>query len=104
MTTTPSLLLAAAALLALAGSAIAQPLPRNNPAAEQNVIQSERYSQVLRSSPGFREKRIQQECGPITDPRLHAECVASFPPGEGPAPMRPMRSRPHYGRHHHHPH
>ncbi|HJU17512.1 MAG TPA: hypothetical protein VJ770_13720 [Stellaceae bacterium] len=93
MSRTLSLCLAAA-LLAPAGAVLAQPLPRNNPAAEQNVIQSERYSQVLRTSPTFRDRRIQEECGPITDPRLHAECVASFPPTE--APMRhPVRHRHH---------
>jgi hypothetical protein len=85
MSRTPSLLFAAA-LFALAGNALAQPMPQNNPAAEQNVIQSERYSQVLRTNPAFRDRRIQQECGPITDPQLHEECVASFPAG---APMSP---------------
>lgn len=88
MLRTSSMLLAAA-LVALAATANAQPLPRNNPAAEQNVIQSRHYSQVLRTSPAFRDKRIQQECGPISDPRLRAQCVASFPRGgAAPAPMR----------------
>ena len=100
MPRTPAMLLAAA-LFALAGSALAQPMPRNNPAAQQNVIQSERYSQVLRTSPAFRDKRIQQECGPITDPRLRAQCVASFPPG-APPPMRPVRHDVRYHHHHHH--
>ena len=89
MSRTPSLLLAAA-LFALAGTALAQPMPQNNPAAEQNVIQSERYSQVLRSNPGFRDRRMQEECGPITDPQLHEECVASFPAA---APTSSMRHR-----------
>lgn len=96
MPQTPTFLVAAAATLMLAGSALAQPLPRNNPAAEQNVIQSHHYSQVLRTSPSFRTNRIQEECGPITDPHLHAECAASFPPGA--PPMQPM---PHPVRHHH---
>jgi hypothetical protein len=90
--------LLAAALFALAGQAIAQPMPQNNPAAEQNVIQSERYSQLLRTNPAFRARRIQQECGSITDPRLHEECVASFPPGGPMAP--PMRH--HVRRHPYH--
>jgi hypothetical protein len=90
-------ILFAAALFALAGSAIAQPMPRNNPAAEQNVIQSERYSQVLRTNPAFRARRIQEECGPITDPRLHEECVASFPPAAPTPPAMRHRVR------HHHP-
>lgn len=95
MSRTPSLLLAAV-LLALAGTALAQPMPQNNPAAEQNVIQSERYSQVLRANPGFRDRRIQEECGPITDPRLHEECVASFPPGAPMSPPMRHRVRHHY--------
>lgn len=100
MPQTPTLLFAAAASLMLAGGALAQPLPQNNPAAEQNVIQSHRYSQVLRTSPTFRANRVQEECGPIADPRLHAECVASFPPGA--PPMQPMRPGPHPARHHRH--
>ncbi|HZU90342.1 MAG TPA: hypothetical protein VE993_13900 [Stellaceae bacterium] len=88
-------ILLAVAPLALAGSAIAQPMPRNNPAAEQNVIESERYSEVLRTNPAFRAKRIQEECGPITDPRLREECVASFPPAT--EPMRPhLRRHPYH--------
>ena len=46
--------------------------------APANVRQSQQYEQVLRSNPGFRAKRIQEECGPVTDPQLHASCVASF--------------------------
>ncbi len=98
MSRTPSIVAAAAALLALAASAAAQPMPRNNPAAQENVIKSERYSQVLRTNPAFRAKRIQEECGPITDPRLHAECVASFPPVAAPLhhPVRHVRRYRHY--------
>jgi hypothetical protein len=54
-----------------------------NPVARANVIQSERYSHLLRTDPSFRAKRIAEECGPITDPQLHAQCVASFPPAPG---------------------
>ncbi len=72
-----STILAAALLLAFAGTASAQ-MPQNNPAASANVRQSERYSQVLHSNPSFRKKRMQEECGPITDPQLHSQCVASF--------------------------
>jgi hypothetical protein len=90
MSRTLSLLLAAA-LFAPAGGALAQPMPQNNPAAEQNVVKSERYSEVLRTNPAFRDRRIQQECGPITDPRLHEECVASFPPASGPVRPRVRR-------------
>ncbi len=70
---------AAVAALVAAGSASAQaPLPQNNPAAEANVKQSEAYSRLLRTNPGFRKQRERIECGPITDPQLRASCVASF--------------------------
>src|SRR5262245_21707169 len=46
--------------------------------ARQNVIESQRYERLLQASPGFRQARMRKECGPITDPQLHAECLASF--------------------------
>jgi hypothetical protein len=72
--------LAGALMVAVAGAAASQPMPANNPAAAANVQQSERYEQVLHSNPSFRAKRMQEECGPITDPQLHSQCVASFGP------------------------
>jgi hypothetical protein len=62
------------------GPALAQqaPLPTNNPEAMANVKESEQYSALLRSNPGFRKKREAIECGPISDPQLHANCIASF--------------------------
>jgi hypothetical protein len=72
-------LTAAALVVMTAGLAIAQaPLPTNNPEALANVRASKQYSAVIRSNPGFRQKRMQIECGPITDPQLHASCLASF--------------------------
>ena len=68
--------LAAAALIAVAGTAWAQS-PANE-SAEQNVRQSQQYESLLCSNPGFRAKRIAEECGPINDPQLHESCVASF--------------------------
>jgi hypothetical protein len=63
----------------MAGLAAAQaPLPTNNPEALANVRASKQYSAVIRSNPAFRQKRMQIECDPITDPQLHASCVASF--------------------------
>ncbi|HEY3912753.1 MAG TPA: hypothetical protein VGM07_23105 [Stellaceae bacterium] len=76
--TIPATIVAAALMLAAAGTASAQTMPQNNPAAEANVKQSEHYSQMVHSSPSFRTKRMREECGPITDPQLHAQCVASF--------------------------
>ncbi len=77
--------LAALLLVSVAGAALAQPMP-TNPVARANIRQSRRYSGLLRSDAWFRNKRIEKECGPITDPALHAECVASFPPAPKAAP------------------
>ena len=57
--------------------------------ARQNVIDSQRYDRLLKTSPSFREARMRKECGPITDPQLHADCLASFnqdEPYAGPLP------------------
>lgn len=79
-------LLAAAALIAAAATASAQAPPRNE-GAQENVKQSEQYERALCGNKAFRDKRIKQECDPITDPKLHESCVASFQCGEG-APHR----------------
>jgi len=71
-----SWILAAALASAFAGQGSAQTPP--DPGAAANVRQSQQYEQAVRSNPGFRAKRMQQECGPVTDPELHASCVASF--------------------------
>ena len=81
--------LAAAMVLALAGRAAAQQTPPD-PGAAANVRQSQTYEQVLQSNPSFRAKRMQQECGPVTDPELHANCVASFG-GDSAPPSRKSR-------------
>jgi hypothetical protein len=47
-------------------------------AAQQNVRESAQYEALLRNSPGFRAIRVQKECGPISDPELHASCLSSF--------------------------
>jgi hypothetical protein len=46
--------------------------------AQQNVRDSERYEAVVHANGSFRANRINKECGPINDPQLHANCVASF--------------------------
>src|SRR5271166_3901797 len=46
--------------------------------AHQNVIQSQRYDRSLETNRGFREARMRKECGPITDPQLRQQCLASF--------------------------
>jgi hypothetical protein len=82
--------LAAGLMLALGAGASAQQTPPD-PGASANVRQSQQYEQVLQGNSSFRAKRMQQECGPVTDPELHASCVASFG-GDG-AP--PRKSRQH---------
>ena len=59
--------------------------PQTNPgdrpgswSAQQNVRDSERYEAVMHANGSFRANRVQKECGPINDPQLHANCVASF--------------------------
>ena len=86
-----SWILAIALALALSGGVSAQQTPPD-PGAAANVRQSQTYEQVLQSNPSFRAKRMQQECGPVTDPELHASCVASFG-GDGASP--PRKSRQH---------
>jgi hypothetical protein len=77
-----SMLPPVALLLAFVAPAAAQ-VP-SDPGAAANVRSSEQYEQVLRSNPSFRAKRIKEECGPISDPQLHQQCVASFGGGAPP--------------------
>jgi len=42
------------------------------------VRDSARYEAVVHANGGFRANRDSKECGPINDPQLHANCVASF--------------------------
>ena len=80
--------LAFAAAIAFAPAAMADMVtngPQTNPgdqspswSARQNVIESQHYDRLLQSSPGFRAQRMRKECGPISDPQLHEQCVASF--------------------------
>jgi hypothetical protein len=81
---------AGALTIALAGPVSAQPTPPD-PGAAANVRQSEVYDQVLHSNPSFRAKRMQQECGPVSDPELHASCVASFGADNTPPPAKHRR-------------
>jgi hypothetical protein len=56
---------------------------------KRNVLQSEQYTWLLEHNRTFREARMRKECGPITDPQLHENCLASFAqysPWAGSAP------------------
>ena len=46
--------------------------------ARQNVIDSKHYERLLKTNHAFRQARMQKECGPITDPELRNNCLASF--------------------------
>jgi len=72
-----SMIPAAALLIALTVPVGAQQTPPD-PGAAANIRESKAYTALLRSSPAFRKKREAIECGPITDPQLHASCIASF--------------------------
>lgn len=50
--------------------------------ARQNVIESNRYEALARSNPGFRARRMAQECGAIGDPAGQSECLSTFDYGE----------------------
>jgi hypothetical protein len=55
--------------------------PGDDPAnwsARQNVVESNRYEHLTHTNPAFRAARIHKECGPITEPGLHQQCVATF--------------------------
>jgi hypothetical protein len=53
----------------------------------RNVIESERYSRLVQTNPHFRVQRMRKECGPITDPQLHQQCVESFNAGYNESSM-----------------
>ncbi|HZT89235.1 MAG TPA: hypothetical protein VFA12_14770 [Stellaceae bacterium] len=59
--------------------------------AGQNVKESEQYEKLLCSNPGFRKTRMEKECGPITDPQLKEQCLASFNCAERPK-VHPRRT------------
>jgi hypothetical protein len=44
----------------------------------QNIKESERYDRLVATDPAFRRMRERAECGPITDPVLHQQCLESF--------------------------
>jgi hypothetical protein len=46
--------------------------------AARNNAESREYMRLLQTNRSFREARMRQECGPITDMQLHQNCIASF--------------------------
>jgi hypothetical protein len=63
-------------------------------AAAQNVRESQQYEQLVCSNPAFRERRMREECGPITDPQMRQSCMASFNCGTGGPTGRNFRGAP----------
>jgi hypothetical protein len=64
-------------------TAVVTPPPRVDPGdvnwnPERNLKVAEQYDRLLETNPSFRAARIRKECGPITDPQLRADCIASF--------------------------
>lgn len=102
--------LAFAAAIVIAPAAMARMVtngPQTNPgdvspswSARQNVIESQHYDRLLETSRGFRMARMRKECGPVTDPQLHAQCIASFQHDEPymGSSTPPHRYRSRYGR------
>ena len=74
--------LAAGGLAAAAAAAPAQE-PANQ-SADQNVRASRQYESALCTNPGFRAKRITQECGSLQGSQFYDSCVASFQCGAAP--------------------
>jgi hypothetical protein len=74
-------LAAAGWIVAAAYPALAQ--SAGNDSAAQNVRESQQYEQLVCSNPAFRERRMREECGPISDPQLRQNCMASFNCGPG---------------------
>jgi len=75
-----------AGLLALAATSVqAAPVPTNphqhskwRETPAQNVHKSHQYDHLVSTNGSFRASRMRKECGPISDPDLHASCVGSF--------------------------
>ena len=68
-----------------AGSQLITNGPQVNPgdvspswSPQRNVAESEQYDRLLKTNPAFRQARMRKECGPITDPQLHHQCLESF--------------------------
>ena len=79
-------------LISTGAPALAQSAGRES--AAQNVRESQQYEQLVCSNAAFRERRMREECGPITDPQLHQSCIASFNCGPGAPTGRNFRGDP----------
>ena len=85
-------LVVAGAIAAAASPVSAQ--SGGNESAAQNVRESRQYEQLVCSNPAFRERRMREECGPITDRQLRESCLASFNCGPGGPTGQNFRGAP----------
>jgi hypothetical protein len=44
----------------------------------QNVRKSQSYDYLVSTNAAYRSSRMRKECGPIKDPGLRGDCMASF--------------------------
>jgi hypothetical protein len=65
-------------LAAVCATAVGAALPVRAETARQNVLKSQRYDRMLETNRAFRQARMREECGPISDPQLRSDCLASF--------------------------
>jgi hypothetical protein len=69
-----------------------------NWSAARNVRESQWYDHLVATNASFRHYRERKECGPINDPQLHSQCMASFESGAeshmygSSTPPRPIRN------------
>jgi hypothetical protein len=82
-----------------------EPPPRVDPRdvnwdPQRNVMEAQRYDRLVETNPAFRRARIRKECGPITDPQLRADCIASFDQYEPPVASSASSGTSSTARHH----
>src|SRR5277367_405948 len=92
--TSISLAFAAACLTAVAT------MPAHAATGSARQSQSDHYTRMLETNRGFREARMRKECGPITDPQLHQQCLASFSQDEPMVASAASHRRVASSRHH----
>jgi hypothetical protein len=78
----------------------ASPGDFGNRSALRNVIESQQYDRLLETNWAFRQRRMAKECGPIGDPQLRDQCMASFQQFEPAMTMTGSSLPPRRYRHH----
>ena len=70
--------LAATSVQAAPAPTKAHPHAKWHETPAQNVWKSQQYDYLVSTNAAFRSSRVRKECGPIKDPALWNNCVASF--------------------------